>query len=82
MLTTSCRLPIFADFAEAMSIRVLFILEPERILGIHGFLHGFLLLALIPAAVATRRAAAKMVGNGVLGNLVQGGPERPYFSRR
>jgi len=45
-------------------------------------LREFLLLALILAAVATRRAAAWMAGNGMLGNLAQGGPERPYFQRR
>jgi hypothetical protein len=42
--------------SETMSIRMLFILQPERILGIHAFL----LLALILAAVATRRTAPEL----------------------
>ena len=42
--------------SETMSIRTLFILQPERIPGIHGFL----LLALILAAVAARRTAPEL----------------------
>jgi hypothetical protein len=42
--------------SETMSIRTLFILEPERILGIHALL----LLTFILAAVATRRTAPEL----------------------